>query len=52
MLFPLLVLAIPTLFSGFIRIINLQGQLNHDPLSHWLYPLINGLYEIIFNKIG
>jgi hypothetical protein len=21
--------------------------LNHDPLSHWLYPLINGPYEVI-----
>ncbi len=25
----------------------MQGQLNPDPLSHWLYPLINGLYKVI-----
>ncbi|KAH9530625.1 hypothetical protein CY35_20G013900, partial [Sphagnum magellanicum] len=47
MLFPLLVLAVPTLFSGFIGVPTLQGQLNPDPLSHWLYPLINGPYEVI-----
>jgi len=47
MLFPLLVLAVPTLFSGFIGVPTLQGQLNPNPLSHWLYPLINGPYEVI-----
>jgi NAD(P)H-quinone oxidoreductase subunit 5 len=47
MLFPLLVLTVPTLFSGFIGVFTLQGQLNLDPLFHWLYPLINGPYEVI-----
>ncbi len=35
MLFPLLVLAIPTLFFEFIRIPTLQGQLNPESLSQW-----------------
>jgi hypothetical protein len=47
MLFPLLVLVVPTLFSRFIGVPTLQGQLNHDSLSYWLYPLINGPYEVI-----
>jgi NADH:ubiquinone oxidoreductase subunit 5 (subunit L)/multisubunit Na+/H+ antiporter MnhA subunit len=47
MLFPLLVLAVRTLFSRFIGVPTLQGQLNPDPLSNWLYPLINGPYELI-----
>jgi NADH:ubiquinone oxidoreductase subunit 5 (subunit L)/multisubunit Na+/H+ antiporter MnhA subunit len=34
MLFPLLVLTIPTLFFGFIKIPTLQGQLNLEPLFH------------------
>jgi hypothetical protein len=48
MLFPLLVLAIPTLFFEFIRIPTLQGQLNPESLSQWWYPLINDPYEIIY----
>jgi hypothetical protein len=47
MLFPLLVLVVPTLFFRFIGIRTLQGQLNPDPLSRWLYPLINGPYKVI-----
>jgi hypothetical protein len=47
MLFPLLVLAIPTLFFEFIGIRTLRGQVSLDPLFHWLYPLINGPYKVI-----
>ncbi len=46
-LFCLLVLVVPTLFSKFIKIPTLQGQLNLEPLSHWLYPLVNDPYEVI-----
>nr|AND48367.1 subunit 5 of NADH-plastoquinone oxidoreductase [Eosphagnum rigescens] len=49
MLFPLLVLALPTFFLGFIGVPTLQGP---DPLSHWLYPLINGPYEVISKENG
>jgi hypothetical protein len=48
MLFFLLVLALRTLFSRFLGILTLQGQLIHELLSHWLYPLIDGPYEIIY----
>nr|AND48206.1 subunit 5 of NADH-plastoquinone oxidoreductase [Flatbergium novo-caledoniae] len=51
MLFPLLVLALPTFFSGFIGIPILQGQMSPDLLSYWLYPLINNPYEVISKEI-
>jgi NAD(P)H-quinone oxidoreductase subunit 5 len=45
MLFPLLLLTLPTLFIGFIGAPFPQGQIGSDLLSQWLYPLFKNSYE-------
>jgi len=50
MLFPLVVLAVPILFSGLIGIPTLQQPLNPNPLFHWLYQWINGPYKVIYKE--
>nr|QWW92585.1 NADH dehydrogenase subunit 5 [Amphidium sp. 49156] len=47
MLFPLLVLTLPTLFIGFLGAPFPQGQFGSDLLSQWLYPLFKNSDEII-----
>lgn len=46
MLFPLVVLALPTLFIGFLGAPFPQGQLGSDLLSQWLYPMFKNSSEI------
>ena len=46
MLFPLLVLTLPTLFIGFLGAPFPEGQLGSDLLSQWLYPTFKNYYEI------
>lgn len=47
MLFPLLVLTLPTLFIGFLGAPFPDGQIGSDLLSHWLYPMFKNPNEII-----
>nr|BEI32600.1 NADH dehydrogenase subunit F [Weissia exserta] len=47
MLFPLLVLTLPTLFIGFLGAPFPEGQIGSDFLSHWLYPMFKNSNEII-----
>lgn len=47
MLFPLLVLTLPTLFIGFLGAPFPDGQIGSDLLSHWLYPMFKDSNEII-----
>nr|YP_010045351.1 NADH dehydrogenase ND5 subunit [Mnium marginatum]QPF96959.1 NADH dehydrogenase ND5 subunit [Mnium marginatum] len=45
MLFPLLILTLPTLFIGFLGAPFPQGQPGFDLLSQWLYPLFKNYPE-------
>ena len=47
MLFPLLVLTLPTLFIGFLGAPFPDGKIGSDLLSHWLYPMFKNSNEII-----
>nr|YP_009642843.1 NADH dehydrogenase subunit 5 [Reboulia hemisphaerica]QCP68420.1 NADH dehydrogenase subunit 5 [Reboulia hemisphaerica] len=59
MLFPLIILTIPTLFIGFIGILFDENKMNVDFLSYWLTLLINSFnyinsekfLEFLFNAI-
>nr|YP_010917754.1 NADH dehydrogenase subunit F [Encalypta ciliata]UVG41340.1 NADH dehydrogenase subunit F [Encalypta ciliata] len=44
MLFPLLILTLPTLFIGFLGVPFSQGEFGSDLLSQWLYPLFKNAY--------
>ena len=46
MLFPLLVLTLPTLFIGLLGAPFPQGQVGSDLLSQWLYPMFKNSDEI------
>nr|QZJ47983.1 NdhF [Tetraphis pellucida] len=46
MLFPLVILTLPTLFIGFIGVPFPQGKTGSDLLSHWLYPMFKYSYEM------
>nr|YP_009732822.1 NADH-plastoquinone oxidoreductase subunit 5 [Buxbaumia aphylla]QHU77164.1 NADH-plastoquinone oxidoreductase subunit 5 [Buxbaumia aphylla] len=46
MLFPLLVLTVPTLFIGFLGAPFPEGHFGSDLLSRWLYPVFKSSYEI------
>lgn len=50
MLFPLLVLTLPTLFIGFLGAPFPEGQIGSDFLSHWLYPMFKNSNEIIMGN--
>jgi NAD(P)H-quinone oxidoreductase subunit 5 len=47
MLFPLLVLTLPTLFIGFLGAPFPDGQIGSDLLSHWLHPMFKNSNDII-----
>nr|YP_009193446.1 NADH dehydrogenase ND5 subunit [Takakia lepidozioides]UPM51678.1 NADH-plastoquinone oxidoreductase subunit 5 [Takakia lepidozioides] len=47
MLFPLLILTLPTSFIGFIGAPLSQGQKGSDLSSHWLDPSFNHSHEVI-----
>lgn len=46
MLFPLLILTLPTLFIGLLGAPFPQGQIGSDLLSQWLYPMFKNSEEI------
>nr|YP_009732905.1 NADH-plastoquinone oxidoreductase subunit 5 [Diphyscium foliosum]QHU77247.1 NADH-plastoquinone oxidoreductase subunit 5 [Diphyscium foliosum] len=46
MLFPLLILTLPTLFIGFIGVPFPEGQSGSDLLSQWLYPIFKSSDQI------
>jgi NAD(P)H-quinone oxidoreductase subunit 5 len=46
MLFPLIILTLPTLFVGFLGAPFPQGQPGFDLLSQWLYPLFKNSSEL------
>lgn len=46
MLFPLLILTLPTLFIGFLGAPFPEGQIGSDLLSQWLYPVFKSGEEI------
>jgi NAD(P)H-quinone oxidoreductase subunit 5 len=50
MLFPLIVLTIPTLFMGFIGEIFLEREMKSDLLSNWLHLSMNSLNNIHSEK--
>ncbi|KAG6540438.1 hypothetical protein Mapa_018343 [Marchantia paleacea] len=59
MLFPLIILTIPTVFIGFIGILFDENKMNVDSLSYWLTLSINSFnysnsekfLEFLFNAI-